>query len=90
MERKLRFCENPECGVFFRLTYPTQLFCCSKCERDFRKNYNGRRCQRVIHNGFYSEDERVCGKPVKKPNRYLCPRCLKEAESEEQACGYLN
>jgi hypothetical protein len=46
-----------------------------------------RTCQRIIDDGFYAGEEKICGRLVQFPNKFLCTRCLRDAESEEQATG---
>lgn len=46
-----------------------------------------RTCQKVLDEGLYSGQEKVCGRPVTAPNHFLCNRCLRDAESVEQALG---
>lgn len=45
-------------------------------------------CQQVIDDGLYTGIVKTCGRIVKEPNRFLCLRCLRNAESEEQTVGY--
>jgi hypothetical protein len=47
-----------------------------------------RTCQRIIDDGFYVGNEKICGRIVYSPNKFLCHRCLRDAESEGQATGW--
>lgn len=49
-----------------------------------------RKCQRIINDNLLTTSvEKVCGRPVTPPNRFLCQNCLRLVESEEQALGYF-
>ncbi len=47
-----------------------------------------RTCQRIIDDGYYSGKQKICGRYVQEPNRFLCNQCLREAESETQILGF--
>ena len=49
-----------------------------------RRLIKRRRCQYVIDDGLFSGEEKKCGRLVKNPNKFLCDRCLRHAESLEQ------
>lgn len=53
------------------------------------KKENHRKCQRIINDNLLTPTkEKVCGRKVIPPNRFLCPECMRVAESEEQSLGY--
>ncbi len=54
-----------------------------------RKKVEDRKCQRIIENNLLTRGkEKVCGRKVIPPNKFLCPICLRIAESEDQSLGY--
>lgn len=54
-----------------------------------RKDFSPLRlCGNIIDDGVFSGKEKICGRPVLPPNRFLCQICLRHTESPEQTMGY--